>query len=131
MTQTRLLFILAFFVLTAFRCSEEEPMPPVESPAPVSSVHIPATVTVGEPIRIEITYLVNNSCGQFDRLTSEDNGADNMTFYVYSKNEGTSCQGTVMELTTDYSFTPSRKGIHNFRFWQAPEQFLIKTFEVQ
>lgn len=126
----RLLAISAFFLLTAFRCSKEEPMPPIERPAPVSSVHVPATATVGEPIRVEITYLVNNSCGQFDRITKEEN-VDNYTFYVYSRNEGTSCQEVVRELTVDYNFTPTRKGIHNFRFWQAPEQFLTKTFDVK
>jgi hypothetical protein len=130
MTQTRLLFIFAFFLLTAFRCSEEEDLPPIEHPAPVRSVFAPETGTVGEAISIEITYTLNSSCAQFGRLVAEENG-ETHNIYVYPKYEGDPCQQVVRDQTTYHNFTPTRKGFYQFRFWQAPEQYLTKTIEVK
>jgi hypothetical protein len=130
MTQTRLLFILAFFLLTAFRCSKEEDLPPIEYPAPVSSVFAPATGTVGQDISIEITYTLTSSCAQFGRLVVEENG-ETYNMFVYPKYEGSPCEQILRDQTTYHTFTPTRKGFYLFRFWQGPEQYLTKTIEVQ
>jgi hypothetical protein len=127
---TRLIFIFALFLLTAFRCSKEEDMGPIEYPAYISSVYAPATGSVGEPITLDITFTVVNSCGQFGRLATEAHG-DTHLIMVYPKYEGQVCAQALKDLITSYTFTPTRKGIYTFQFWQAPEQYLVKAIEIQ
>lgn len=128
---TRLLFIFAFFLFSAFSCSKEETtVIPAEQPARVTKVYAPTYGSVGEKISLAVTFTVNNGCGRFSHL-QEDKSDNTHTIRVYPKYVGEVCTEALVNLTTIYTFTPAQKGTYTLRFWQKQNNYLVKTIEVR
>ncbi|RDV16072.1 hypothetical protein DXT99_05220 [Pontibacter diazotrophicus] len=124
------LFLFLFFVITA--CDDDdEAIPIVDGPVPVTQVQGPDNMTVGQTAEIEVTFRVRNECGQFERFEEVVSGMT-YTITVHAEYIGQACAQVITTRTEGYLFTPTTAGTYTFRFWSGENnQFVTHTIVVQ
>jgi len=95
----------------------------------ITEVNAPATGTVNQPVNFEVTFQVNNGCGDFDKFIETAN--ENVKIIeVNSKYEGCFCTEALAMITENYSFTPTRTGVYTLNFKSSETEFLIVEVEI-
>lgn len=96
-------------------CSEERTTAALVS-------EFPDSLKVGTIFTLDVKYVLENSCGQFDRF---DVALTDNSFEVelITKYEGCSCDLEFTEEMVSYDIDIDFPGVYEYKFWQAEGDF--------
>lgn len=94
----------------------------------VDEVTGPETTTVNEPIELQVSFKINNGCGEFYRF-QESNGFPKQIVAVVNY-VGCVCTEMVEEATEPYTFQASQAGEYVLKFAKPDNTFITKTITV-
>jgi hypothetical protein len=123
-----LLSILSAIALNTCDGKKEEAIQ--ASPASISTVAIPDTIHIGQPVAFEITCSTPNPCWAFQRFDIVQSGFV-YTIKVIAEYDGRPCIQILGSFTTPSSIIPKERGAYTLRFWRAEDRFLEKTVVVR
>ncbi len=112
--KAKLIISLLLFVI--FSCSKETENNCVENRiAYVSSINSATTGKVNENINIEVSFGVNNGCGNFGKFIETQNG-NTKTIEVEARYEGCVCTLDAPTRKTNYVFKTQNSGNYILKF---------------
>lgn len=121
-----------FLAVSLISCSSddnkgEETSQTISRAANVTAISGPATGKANVEINYEISFIVDNACGQFDRIADISLGKDS-GFQVEAKYPTTTCPNqTPTALHTTYTFLAPSKGTYVIKFKKSETEFITKT----
>ena len=126
------IFVLStlFSAFLCFSCESEGAKPcSEEKPASSLIVDFPDSVQVGTIETVEIQYILESSCGSFDRFEIQlaDNSFDIKLMTSY---QGCSCNLQLIEKSAQFEINVDYPGIYEFRFWLADGDLDVRTVKV-
>lgn len=95
----------------------------------VDSATVPTTAIVNNQVQIPIKFTVNNGCGAFENFTVTNVG-NIKTLTVNAKFTGCICTLSIVEIQTNYSFTPTTTGIQIIKIAQPDGSFLTYNINI-
>lgn len=121
----KLKLILGLLLIVIFSCSKEEPENNcVENKiAYVSSINSPSTGKVNENINIEVSFGVNNGCGNFGKFIETQNG-NTKTIEVEARYEGCVCTLDAPTRKKNYVFKTQNSGNYILKFKSSSTEFI-------
>ncbi len=97
----------------------------------VTAVTGPSTGKVGVNVNFEVSFIVDNACGEFDRISDISIGKES-GFQVEAKYPIATCANeTPTALHTLYTFSPQSKGTFEIKFKKSETEFLVKTLVIE
>lgn len=89
----------------------------------------PDSLKVGESYPLEVKYILESSCGEFDRF---DIKVSEKSFIVkmITKYSGCNCNLEFKEQKTTYNIDVDYPGYYEFRFWQADTDWEVRTLKI-
>lgn len=123
------LAILSFAFLVQ-SCQNEGTKPCTETKSASAILgEFPDTLKVGTKYNLGISYVIENSCGQFDHF---DVNYSEKTYNIklITKYEGCSCKIELEEKTIDYEIDVDFPGSYEFRFWLADGDYDSRLLSV-
>lgn len=122
--------ILSFLLLVIFSCSKEPENNCIENRiAYVSSINYPSTATVNENISIEVSFGVNNGCGNFGKFIETQNG-NTKTIEVEARYEGCVCTLDAPTRKSNYVFKTQNSGNYIFKFKSSSTEFITANLTI-
>lgn len=127
----KLKLILSAILLVIFSCSEEEQENNcIENKiAYVSSINLPQTGTVNENINIEVSFGVNNGCGNFGKFIETQSG-NTKTIEVEARYEGCVCTMDAPTRKSNYVFKTQNSGNYIFKFKSSSTEFITAILTI-
>jgi len=92
--------------------------------APVDSVAIPDTVSLGERITFRMVFQLNDSCWKFSHLEVVHTDFDIWVRGHAKRDPGLLCFPVLLSFDTTASFLPVSTGDYQFHFWQSDSSSL-------
>lgn len=126
--KTKLFALLAVCGSILVSCQKEDPYCMEDKLANVGEVTYPATAAVGQPVVVEVHFVVNNGCGQFGRFHESISGLER-NIIVQATYTGCVCTMEAPVRTAQYRFTPRTPGTHVLRFGSIAEP-VVASIEV-
>lgn len=123
-------FIIGFLVggfLTS--CIDDEKPCTEERDTAAIVTQFPDSLKVGDHYDVEISYILENSCGNFDRFEVSQMGSE-IIVRMITKYEGCNCDLTFTEANTTYDITADFPGIYEYKFWQASGDYDSRTLVI-
>lgn len=121
---------MIFSIVLFISCSDDdENCLDHEEVALVTAVDAPLTATLNDPVAVDISFQVRNSCGEFAGFR-EDISGTTRTIEVIASYEGCACAEGIVALPATYTFTPERTGQHLIRIGSG-ESFIERTIDVE
>ena len=126
------IFILILSIVFFIGCSEDEESDCInyEELSGVTNVEAPETATVNEAVDVNVTFQVQNACGEFAAFDETISGTTR-TIGVDAVYEGCACAEVITSRTETYTFTPGTTGQHVLRFKTAPNDFIETRIMVE
>lgn len=117
-------------LLLIFSCSKEQENNCIENRiAYASSINSPSTGTINENINIEVSFGVNNGCGNFGKFIETQNG--NMkTIEVEARYEGCICTMDAPTRKTNYVFKTQNSGNYILKFKSSETEFITANLTI-
>ncbi len=95
----------------------------------VTSVNAPDTGNVDETINIEVSFLVTNGCGRFERFLEAENG-NIRTIEVEAKYQGCVCPCAMEIRTANYEFTANSVGEYELNFKSSSTDYIATILTI-
>lgn len=92
----------------------------------VTAVTGPTTGTVNQEVTLNVTFVVDNSCGAFNKYIVATSGNTN-TIEVEVKYTGNNCGTTPSTKTQPYKFTANQAGTYTLKFKKSATEFITQT----
>lgn len=129
--ETKLKLYSSILLLIAiFSCSKETENNCVENRiAYVSSINSPTTGTANENINIEVSFGVNNGCGNFGKFIETQNG-NTKTIEVEARYVGCVCTMDAPTRKTNYVFKTPNSGNYVLKFKSGPTEFITVNLTI-
>ncbi|MCH2236078.1 MAG: hypothetical protein MK078_17735 [Crocinitomicaceae bacterium] len=92
---------------------------------------LPDSIKVGEPYIVNIDYVLENSCGSFEKFETTNTG-DKLQIQLITKYAGCNCDQTFSEELAQFNLLLEYPGYYSIEFWEDDDDyntFLIKAFE--
>jgi hypothetical protein len=125
------LFSIGLFAAILLTSCETEGTSPCTEERGASAIIslFPDSVQVGANHPINIQYITESSCGEFERF---DVVQSDKSFEVkmITKYTGCSCKIELVEHQRDYTIDIAFPGTYEFRFWLASGDFDVRTVTV-
>ena len=114
-----------------YSCSEEEQENNcIENKiAYVSSINSPSTGTVNENINIEVSFGVNNGCGNFGKFIETQSG-NTKTIEVEARYEGCVCTMDAPARKANYVFKTQNSENYIFKFKSSSTEYITVTLAI-
>lgn len=129
--------VMLFLAVSLISCSSDNDNNKNETPqttsraANVTAISGPATGKVGVDINYDISFTVDNACGQFDRISDISIGKEE-GFQVEAKYPLETCANqTPTSLHTVYTFTPVSRGTFEIKFKKSETEFIVKKLVIE
>lgn len=123
--------LVVLFLSTAFiSCSSNDDEEPIKTPdvkaALVTKIEGPATGKVNVELSYDVTFIVDNACGEFDKITDVTIGSVK-GLQVVAKYPSAVCTQQVPDpKKTVYKFKSAAKGTFEIKFKKSETEFLIQ-----
>lgn len=120
---------LVLFVSTSFTsCSSDDDSGNSQTTQKefVTAVTGPTTGTVNQELTLNVTFVIDNSCGQFNKFIVATSGNTN-TIEVEAKYTGNNCGTTPSTKTQPYKFTANQAGTYTLKFKKSATEFITQT----
>jgi hypothetical protein len=122
--------IISLLLFVVFSCSKEQENNCVENKIEyVSSINSPSTGTVNENINIEVSFGVNNGCGNFGKFIETQNG-NTKTIEVEARYEGCVCTMDAPTRKTNYVFKTQTSGNYILKFKSSSTEFITANLTI-
>lgn len=127
----KLKLILSTLLLVVFSCSKEEPENKcIENRiAYVTSINSPSSGTVNENINIEVSYGVNNGCGNFGKFIETGSG-NTKIIEVEARYEGCICTMDAPIRKTNYVFKTQISGNYILKFKSSSTEYITVNLAI-
>ncbi|WP_343706014.1 hypothetical protein [Flavobacterium sp.] len=124
-----------FLAVSSVACSSDdngkETPQTISRAANVTAISGPATGKVGVDVNYDVSFIVDNACGEFDRIGSTSIGKEE-GFQIEAKYPiGTCANQTPTALHTLYTFSPQSKGTFEIKFRKSETEFLVKKLVIE
>ncbi|MHC0444931.1 hypothetical protein ACWA1F_05945 [Flavobacterium sp. 3-218] len=126
--------VVLFLSISFASCSNDDE---VQAPAPTSKAALvteikgPATGKVNEELSYDVTYVVDNACAEFDKI-SEVTIGDVKGLEVLAKYPSEVCTQQVPEpQKTVYKFKSATKGTFEIKFKKSEKEFLTQKVVIE
>ncbi len=128
--EKKLSLILSILLLAIISCSKEQENNCIENTIVyVSSINSPSTGTVNENINIEVSFGVNNGCGNFGKFIETQNG-NTTTIEVEARYEGCVCTMDAPTRKTNYIFKTQTSGNYILKFKSSSTEFITANLTI-
>lgn len=124
---------LVLFVSTAFTsCSSDDDSGNKQTTQKefVTAVTGPTTGAINQEITLNVTYVVDNTCGSFNKYVESTNG-NTKTIEVEVKYTGSNCGTTPSTKTQPYKFKVTQAGTYVFKFKKSATEFVTQSVVIQ
>lgn len=122
--------ILTLLLFVIFSCSKEPENSCIENRiAYVTSTNSPSTGNVNENINIEVSFGVNNGCGNFGKFIETQNG-NIKTIEVEARYEGCVCTMDAPTRKTNYIFKTQNSGNYILKFKSSPTEYITVNLAI-
>jgi hypothetical protein len=126
----KLKLIISVLLLVIFSCSKEEDNNCIENRiAYVTSINSPSTGNINESINIDVSFGVNNGCGNFGKFV-ETQSANIKTIEVEAKYEGCVCTMDAPTRKTNYVFKTQISGNYILKFKSSPTEYITVNLAI-
>ncbi|KRB55732.1 hypothetical protein [Flavobacterium sp. Root186] len=123
--------VVLFLSIVSFSCNNDDDEKPADNPvlkaALVTGITGPATGKVNDELSYEITYIVDNACGEFDKISEVKIGTINGLQVIAKYPTGVCTQQVPDPKKTVYKFKATAKGTFDIKFKKSETEFLTKT----
>ena len=99
-------------------------------PASALVESLPDSIPVGQPYTITVKYVLENSCGSFEKFETTNTG-DKLQVQLITKYEGCNCDQSFSEEIAQFNLTLEYPGIYSIEFWEDEDDyntFLVKGY---
>lgn len=128
--KTKLTLLLSSLLLLIMSCSKEPENNCIENKiAYISSINSPTTGSVNEIINIEVSFGVNNGCGNFGKFIETQNG-NTKTIEVEARYEGCVCTQDAPTRKTNYVFKTTISGNYILKFKSSSTEFITANLTI-
>ncbi|MEO9531887.1 MAG: hypothetical protein ABJG68_15960 [Crocinitomicaceae bacterium] len=125
------LFLIGFLAALLLTSCETEGTSPCTEEREASTIisTFPDSVKAGSNYPVNVQYVTESSCGEFERFEVTQN---NKSFEVkmVTKYTGCSCKLELVEHQIDYNIDIGFPGTYEFRFWLAGGDYDVRTVTV-
>ena len=90
----------------------------------------PETGLVNQDITIDLKYMVDNPCGQFNKFVETTTG-NTKIIEVQVKYVGSDCGQNASEVAVPYTFKVNQPGTYTFKFKRNASQYLTRVVTVE
>ncbi len=127
--------VVLFLSIGLVSCSndDDEKVPPTTTKAAlVTEIKGPATGKVNDELSYDVTYVVDNACGEFDKI-SEVTIGDVKGLQVIAKypTDGVCTQQVPDPKKTVYKFKSTTKGTFEIKFKKSDKEFLTQKVVIE
>ena len=123
--------VVLFLSIVSFSCNNDDDEKPVDNPvskaALVTEIKGPATGKVNDELSYEVFFVVDNACGEFDKISEVKIGTINGLQVIAKYPTGVCTQQVPDPKKTVYKFKATAKGTFDIKFKKSETEFLTKT----
>lgn len=83
---------------------------------------LPDSISVGQPYTINVNYVLENSCGSFDKFETTNTG-DKLQVQLITKYEGCNCDQSFSEEVAQFNLTLEYPGNYSIEFWEDEDDY--------
>jgi len=128
--KTKLTLIISIILLVIISCSKDHDNSCIENRTEyVTSVNSPSTGTVNESIIIEVSFGVDNGCGNFGKFIETGNG-NTKTIEVEARYQGCICTQDAPTRKTNYVFKTQNSGNYTLKFKSSSTEFITANLTI-
>ena len=123
-----IVFLLMILALGSCELNGTSPCDEERSTAAIIA-EFPDSIKVGNTHHLDITYLLESECGEFERF---DITAIGKSFKVemITKYKGCNCTPELSEAHAFFDINIDYPGIYEYKFWQAEGDYDIRTVTI-
>lgn len=123
--------VVLFLSISFVSCNNDDDETPVENPvskaALVTGITGPATGKVNDELSYEVTYVVDNACGEFDKISEVKIGTVTGLQVIAKYPAGVCTQQVPDPKKTVYKFKATAKGTVEIKFKKSETEFITKS----
>ena len=128
-------FVVLFLAIALISCSNDDDKPSTPNPttkvALVTEVKGPATGKVNEELSYDVTFIVDNACGEFSKISEVTIGTEK-GLQVEAKYPSEVCTQQVPDpKKTVYKFKSATKGTFEIKFKKSDKEFIITKVVIE
>ena len=127
----RTVVAILFLTMLIVTSCEIDGTPPCSEEVPTTALvkEFPDSLKVGVTYKVDIAYIINNNCGQFERF---DVTANQKAFSVQliTKYEGCNCNIEMSEQHIEFDINLDFPGLYQYNFWQADGDYDTRTVTI-
>lgn len=128
-------FVVLFLATTLISCSNDDDEPitpkPTTKVALVTEVKGPATGKVNEELSYDVTFIVDNACGEFSKISEVTIGTEK-GLQVEAKYPSEICTQQVPDpKKTIYKFKSATKGTFEIKFKKSDKEFITTKVVIE
>lgn len=128
--KTKLTLLPSVLLLLMMSCSEKQDNTCIENRiAYVNSINSPSTGFVNQNITIEVSFGVNNGCGNFGKFIESQNG-NTKTIEVEARYEGCVCTMDAPTRKINYVFKTQNSGNYILKFKSSSTEFITANLTI-
>lgn len=122
--------VVLFLSITFVSCNNDDDEKPVDNPvskaALVTEIKGPATGKVNVELSYDVTFVVDNACGEFDKISDVTINSVKGLQVVAKYPSGVCTQQVPDPKKTVYKFKSAVKGTFEIKFKKSETEFLIQ-----
>ena len=131
----KLVFVVLFLSSALISCSNDDDEPitpkPTTKVALVTEVKGPATGKVNEELSYDVTFIVDNACGEFSKISEVTIGTEK-GLQVEAKYPSEICTQQVPDpKKTIYKFKSATKGTFEIKFKKSDKEFITTKVVIE
>jgi hypothetical protein len=128
-------FVVLFLATALISCSNDDDEPTMPKPttkvALVTEVKGPATGKVNEELSYDVTFIVDNACGEFSKISEVTIGTEK-GLQVEAKYPSEICTQQVPDpKKTIYKFKSATKGTFEIKFKKSDKEFITRKVVIE
>lgn len=128
--KAKLTLLLSILLLWIMSCSKEQDSNCIENKiAYVTLINSPSTGSVNQNINIEVSFGVNNGCGNFGKFIETQNG-NTKTIEVEARYEGCVCTQDAPTRKTNYVFKTQNSANYILKFKSSATEFITANLTI-
>jgi len=125
------ILVVLFLSIVFVSCNNDDDEKPVDNPvlkaALVTGISGPATGKVNDELSYEVTYVVDNACGEFDKISEVKIGTVTGLQVIAKYPTGVCTQQVPDPKKTVYKFKATAKGTFDIKFKKSETEFITKS----
>lgn len=126
--------VVLFLSIAFVSCSNDDDQktaPQTEKPALVTEVKGPATGKVNDELSYEVTFVLDNACGEFEKISEVTIGAVKGLQVIAKYPTGVCTQQVPEPKKTIYKFKSAAKGTFEIKFKKSETEFITHKVVIE